>query len=107
MGNFDRDRFCFLVFKAQLSGAKFYVVAELRAPPQICVILVCLWIQEVALSAGESGAPVSSKAAHMDREFLSRSGYSDGPLVRRVVFTMDFQVDPLLLLCCNALQVLC
>ena len=31
LGNFDRDRFC-LVFKAQLSGAKFYVVAELRAP---------------------------------------------------------------------------
>ena len=30
-GNFDRDRFC-LVFKAQLSGTKFYVVAELRAP---------------------------------------------------------------------------
>ena len=35
-----------LVFKAQLSGAKFYVVAELRAHHKICVILVCLWIQE-------------------------------------------------------------
>ena len=31
LGNFDRDRLC-LVCKAQLSGAKFYVVAELRAP---------------------------------------------------------------------------
>ena len=38
LGNFDRDRFCLVfkahlaVFKAQLSGAKFYVVEELRAP---------------------------------------------------------------------------
>jgi hypothetical protein len=54
------------------------------------------------------GAREAAKPAHMDREFLSRiSGYSAGPLVGRVVFILDFQADPLLLLCCNALQVLC
>ena len=54
------------------------------------------------------GAREAAKPAHMDRESLSRiSGYSAGPLVGRVVFILDFQADPLLLLCCNALQVLC
>ena len=54
------------------------------------------------------GAREAAKPAHMDRESLFRiSGYSAGPLVGRVAFTLDFQADPLLLVCCNALQVLC
>ena len=43
----------------------------------------------------------------MDRELPFRiSGFSAGPLVGRVVFILDFKLT-LLLLCCNALQVLC
>ena len=42
---------------------------------------------------------------HMDRvpPFRIR-GYSAGPPVGRVVFFLDFLADPLVLLCCNALQ---
>ena len=65
------------------------------------------WCEPVALSAGQSGAPVSSKVCAHGREFLFRiSGFSAGPLVGRVVFILDFRLT-LLLLCCNALQVLC
>ena len=67
------------------------------------------WREPVVVSAGQSGgAREAAKPAHMDRDFLSRiSGYSAGPLVGRVAFILDFQADPLLLVCCNALQVLC
>jgi len=33
--------------------------------------------------------------------------YLVGSLVGRVVFFLDFLADPMVLLCCNALQVLC
>ena len=54
------------------------------------------------------GRPWTAKTAHMDRVPLFRiRGYLAGPLVGRVVFFLDFLADPMVLLCCNALQVLC
>ena len=66
------------------------------------------WCEPVALSAGQSGAPVSSKAcAHG-----SWVSFSDQRLISWLTrwesgLHSGFQADPLFLLCCNALQVLC
>ena len=53
--------------------------------------------------------------AALQRVALARSSrtpcgirsYLVGSLVGRVVFFLDFLADPIVLLCCNALQVLC
>ena len=53
--------------------------------------------------ARSSGTPCGTARGAV----LRIRGYLVGSLVGRVVFFLEFVADPMVLLCCNALQVLC
>ena len=59
-------------------------------------------LQQVTV-ARSSGTPCGTARGAV----LRIRGYLVGSLVRRVVFFLEFVADPMVLLCCNALQVLC
>ena len=71
-------------------------------------------LQRVTL-ARSSGTPCWTARGAREQQrlrtwivFLLRiRGYLVGSLVGRVVLFLDFLADPMVLLCCNALQVLC
>ena len=65
------------------------------------------WRVPVALSAGQSGAPVKQQSLRTWIVNFSDQRLISWPTRRESGVFLDFQADPSFLLCCNALQVLC